>query len=109
MTKRQFELLHLLSCVPLLGIIPWFFFIVFGVMLFDAPGSEENPFTWLLFLTCLVYPAIVVYGFVTSYRGKRDTLPNKAFKGLSLSYCGPLLIVLASVALDYFCNGYLAC
>ena len=109
MNDVRFSALKFLSSLPLIGIFPWFLFIVFGVMLFDAPGSMENPRTWLLFFSCLLYPAISVYGFRFTSNAVYEESFDRAFWGLLLSYLAPTLVYLSHLALDIFCDGKYAC
>jgi hypothetical protein len=78
-------------------------------MLFDAPGAQENPLTWFLFLSCLIYPALTIWGF--RYTNKAVGVENfkSAFIGLGVSYMAPSLVFASNAALDVFCNGKYAC
>ncbi len=49
--------------LAVLGIMP----ALFSPMKFDAPGSQENPATQLLFWTTLTFPLVCAFAIATSW------------------------------------------
>ncbi len=91
--------LWLLATVPGIGLA------MFSVMLFDAPGSEENPATIALFYSLSTFPVICVVSVVLSwilYRRQWSTVA-------CWIACLPLLNVIAGIGaivyLETFCGG----
>ncbi len=90
----------------LLGIIG-LFMSLFSVMLFDAPGSENNPFTWLAVLAICSLPITCLVSLIGSWHCYRMA----DIKKLNIFYCLPfisvILIVVAFVAIEILYDGKL--
>ena len=51
----------------LLGLLP----ALTSVFLFDAPGSEKNPVTILLFCAAITFPIVCLISIILSWSGRR--------------------------------------
>ncbi len=81
-----------------------------SAMLFDAPGSEKNPYVWILFATTLALPVSCLISCVTSlYVYFREKNYRKAFM-LSLI---PTIVIVCMVidvtVIQLFCHGNFSC
>jgi hypothetical protein len=81
---------------------------MFSVMMFDAPGSENNPGTIALFFSTSTFPLVCLLSIASSwilYRRQRFTIA-------CWLACLPLLNVIADVAaivwLEVYCGGQFA-
>jgi hypothetical protein len=77
--------------------IPSLMFAGLSGMMFDAPGSDKNPFLWLLFLSFLAFPALCVASVILSWllftRGRHTAACFIAV--IPAVYAAPFLIVVA--------------
>jgi len=80
--------------------------VMFSPMMFDAPGSENNPITQLLFYSVLAFPVLCLMGGILPWIFKRHPKSIWLY-GLSGTAIG--LFVVAIVLLSVKCGGDFAC
>ncbi|MBO6772349.1 MAG: hypothetical protein JJ898_13515 [Thalassospira sp.] len=80
--------------------------VMFSPMMFDAPGSENNLLTELLFYSVLAFPVLCLVGGILPWIFRRHPLGIwlYALSGLAIG-----LLVSAIVLLDVMCGGDFAC
>lgn len=84
------------------------------VMVFDAPGSEENPWTWVILCGGWSFPPLCLLSIILSWVAWGATRHGTAGRGLRV---GAALLPLASLAvvavgfgmLQARCGGSFAC
>ena len=83
--------------------VPYLFAAMFGVMMFDAPGSTSNPWTWIAFLAVTLYPvlllSLVIAAWVFVAKGRHTVAFETAVAGGILA-AAPAILFLLFVALD---------
>jgi hypothetical protein len=67
---------------------------MFSVMMFDAPGSTEQPATWVLALSVLSFPLVCLFAVVNALVCRRAGDLQRAYRFLLL----PLVNLLAGGA-----------
>ena len=88
----------LLNVLPLLGLIVWPFAAMMSPMIFDAPGSENNPMAWASYYLVLAYPFPTIVGAIMSYYNwKRDADGRRCLVSTLITYSGILAILLLAV------------
>jgi glucan phosphoethanolaminetransferase (alkaline phosphatase superfamily) len=80
--------------------------VMFSPMMFDAPGSENNPITQLLFYSVLAFPVLCLMGGILPWIFKRHP---KSIWLYGLSGLAIGLLILAIVLLSIKCGGDFAC
>jgi hypothetical protein len=79
-------------------------------MLFDAPGSENNNYVWLVFWSALALP-IASFGAVIASLIMIIKLQN--FKKAVMVFVIPIVVIALLVAglvlIEMFCNGNFSC
>jgi glucan phosphoethanolaminetransferase (alkaline phosphatase superfamily) len=80
--------------------------VMFSPMMFDAPGSENNPVTQLLFYSVLAFPVLCLMGGILPWIFKRHP---KSIWLYGLSGLAIGLLILAIVLLSIKCGGDFAC
>lgn len=80
--------------------------VMFSPMIFDAPGSENNPATQMLFYSILAFPVLCLMGGILPWVFRRHRLGIwiYALSGLAIG-----LFVAAIVLLQIQCGGDFAC
>jgi len=48
-------------------LLPSLFFSVMSIMMFDAPGSENSPYTIMLFISVISFPLLVILSIPASW------------------------------------------
>ncbi len=109
MGLKRIKLVYFVSILPLVGLVPWMLFLPFSPMMFDAPGSEKKPWNWFAFLSCLIYPVIVGFGFKLVSRATKCENLDKATIGMLVSYLAPILVAISIVLMNHFCAGKSVC
>ncbi|MBZ5715789.1 hypothetical protein [Nannocystis pusilla] len=94
-----FGLTGLLS-LPMLLVTP---------MIFDAPGSEDSVYTWLLVGSLLLYPFLTLGGLVLAWRANGRGEVALALRRLQIPLLAASLVVGAVVLLELVCAGDFAC
>lgn len=80
--------------------------VMFSPMMFDAPGSENNPITQLLFCSVLAFPVLCLMGGILPWIFKRHP---KSIWLYGLSGIAVGLFVVAIVLLSVKCGGDFSC
>ncbi|MCC9622568.1 hypothetical protein LPB41_12770 [Thalassospira sp. MA62] len=101
--KRTRITLTILSVLGALFSLP---IVMFAPMMFDAPGSENNPFTQLMFYSVVAFPVLCLMGGILPWIFKRHRLGIwlYALSGLAIG-----LFVVAIVLMQIQCGGDFAC
>jgi hypothetical protein len=95
-----------LNVPPLLGLIVWPFAAMMSPMIFDAPGSENNPVAWASYYTVLAYPFPTVAGAILSFYNYKGNIGGwRCFASTLVTYSGVLAILLIGVAIEIFKGG----
>lgn len=85
--------------LQVLSLLPWLFALLFSTMVFDSPGSDNNPGAWLFVLAVLSYPVWLVASAVLTW-----VLLRKGRTGWALTLTGvmtlPILVFGVLVALS---------
>jgi hypothetical protein len=83
--------------------VPYFFAAMFSVMMFDAPGSTSNPWTWVAFFAVTLYPVLLISLMVAAWvliaRGRHSMAFATAIAG-SILATAPVALFLLLVAFD---------
>lgn len=88
------------------------------VMMFDAPGSSENPWLWLILsgvfslpLLCALTPLLLwlLYGLGSAWPRARRRLSCLGHAAHALPLLSPFTVVVAVIGLQLFCGGNFAC
>ncbi len=95
-----------LTILSVLGAVMSVPLVMFSPMMFDAPGSEDNLLTELLFYSVLAFPVLCLAGGILPWIFRRHPLGIwlYALSGLAIG-----LLVSAIVLLDVMCGGDFAC
>ncbi|MFZ5441599.1 MAG: hypothetical protein ACOZQL_16450 [Myxococcota bacterium] len=90
-----------------------------SVMMFDAPGSEENPWTWVIIGGFISLPILTSTSIATSWLTwfiTRDWAAEKALRGRRLRLAaalypllGFLVVTFGFVMLQVKCGGSFSC
>ncbi len=98
-----------------ISILPMFM----SVMMFDAPGSDENPWTWVIVGGTVSLPVLCGISIVSSWLAwyfTRDALPERLRFGKTLRLIIGLLPVLSLVVITFGvamlqlrCHGSFSC
>jgi hypothetical protein len=75
-------------------------------MMFDAPGSEANPLTWVLVATIAAFPLFCLIGAVLPWFFRRTCFGGWLFL---LPILDVAMVAAALFALGYFCDGRFSC
>ena len=97
------------SLPPLLAVLVWPFVAVMSIMLFDAPGSENNPLTIGLAILTLAYPLPTLAGARYTYQNIKAKQLSRCWQSTLLTYAGVFAIATMVVMIGVFCGGKLAC
>ena len=101
MNKRTAKLVLIVAqFVYVLFLAVWLFFSLVSIMMFDAPGSEENTGLILLFMMIWMYPLGLIAGIVGSWLAYRK---EKLRLAMMLNAI-PLLWVLPIAAFVIYAN-----
>lgn len=95
MNKRRVKLgLIILQCVYVLFLAVWLFFALVSIMMFDAPGSEENTGLVLLFVMIWLCPLGLIASVVGSWLAYRKEKLRLAMvlNGIPLLWVLPIAI-----------------
>ena len=111
-----------MTVVMTLAVVMWavfgavsLFMLVMSVMLFDAPGSENNPWIWGMIYSMAATPVLSalvtipgsIYGL---WRESRRPLRRRTIWLLAaLPAVGGVMLAVCWVALAVFCDGQLSC
>jgi len=99
--KRTAKLVLIVAqFVYVLFLAVWLFFSLVSIMMFDAPGSEENTGLILLFMMIWMYPLGLIAGIVGSWLAYRK---EKLRLAMMLNAI-PLLWVLPIAAFVIYAN-----
>jgi hypothetical protein len=88
------------------------------VMVFDAPGSSENPWLWLMLsgilglpLLCALTPLLLwlLYGLGGAWPLARPRLRCLGHSAHALPMFSPFTVVVSLIGLQLFCGGNFAC
>ncbi len=97
--------------------------LMFSVMLFDAPGSEDNPYLWVVVYSLAAMPVLCLISAVTTPIGvalsqilRRRGRPKAGWASLvaaALMACLPLLgvggVAAGFILVDQLCGGSFSC
>ncbi|MDC0672802.1 hypothetical protein [Nannocystis radixulma] len=83
--------------------------LLFTPMMFDAPGSEDSVYTWLLVGSLLLYPFLTLGGLVLAWRANGRGEVELALKRLQIPLLAASLVVGAVMLLQLVCAGKFAC
>ena len=88
------------------------------LMAFDAPGSTENPWLWLLLLgafsfvpLCALVPLLLwlLYALGMGMPSRRRSIRRLGHGTHLLPFLSPLMMLLAAVGLQLTCGGQFVC
>lgn len=95
--------------VSLFTAIPGGFMALMATMLFDAPGSQNNPFTWAMHASIVLYPLFAILCPMLSWLAHASGEKKRA----NLIMIGPLVPVATTIIADFFndviCDGKFDC
>jgi hypothetical protein len=94
-----------LACI-LAALVSLFLPVAMLPMMFDAPGSEANPLTWLLAATIAAFPLFCLVGAVLPWFFRRTSFGGWLFL---LPILDIAMVATAFFALGYFCDGKFSC
>jgi hypothetical protein len=75
-------------------------------MMFDAPGSEANPLTWVLVAAIAAFPIFCLVGAILPWTFRRTSFGGWLFL---LPVLDIAMVVAMLFALGYFCDGRFSC
>lgn len=93
--KRKFWPVTFLPIWGAIGLIT-FPISLLSVMAFDAPGSENNPLTWIAFLAIFSAPLVIVVSIIGSIRAYKNN-QYKRFLIFVLSPLANLIFLILSI------------
>lgn len=95
-----------LTILSILGAVMSMPLVMFSPMMFDAPGSDENPLTQFLFFSVLAFPVLCLMGGILPWKFKHNpkSIWLYALSGLAVG-----LFVTAIVLLEAACDGDFNC
>ena len=95
------KLMAVVNFLVALSLLAWFPALLVTPMLFDAPGSENNPILKAIAYTMLGYPVAAIAGNVYFWREYKTSsaLSLVAYTAISLS--GPAMLVFLFTALHF--------
>jgi hypothetical protein len=107
MSSRAGAVRTALLVIEVLAILPAIGLAVASGLLFDAPGSENNPYNWMIVDGLVAYPFFTVASLVAG----RFVRSGSAWSWACVVLPGaPVLVGIAGVVLDVtVCGGNLAC
>lgn len=83
--------------LQVLSLVPWLFALLASTMVFDSPGSDNNPGAWVFVLGVFSYPVWLLASAVVTW-----ILMRKGHTGWALALTGvmtlPFLVFLGFVA-----------
>lgn len=87
----------------------WPMMVLSSAMIFDAPGSEDNPLTRLIALWSITYPLPILVGGVGVWFNRKQEKNTRIviFSLISLLSLGIGIVLF--VLLEVFCDGQFAC
>lgn len=81
-----------------------------SVMIFDAPGSENNTYLWVAFWSAVALPFTCAGSVITSSLVAKNPLNYKKALWISLTPCIVLAIFIGSMTMiQIYCNGNFSC
>jgi hypothetical protein len=93
--------------VEVLAILPSLGVAVMSGLLFDAPGSENNPFNWMILYGAAAYSVVTIASLVASRLLRGHPAWSRACLVLPVL---PVLVSVAGFVLDMtVCGGNLVC
>jgi hypothetical protein len=95
-----------LTILSVLGAVMSMPLVMFSPMMFDAPGSGDNPLAQFLFFSVLAFPVLCLIGGILPWTFKRHP---KSIWLYGLTGLAVLLLVTAMILLDVMCGGDFAC
>lgn len=102
-------LLIVASVVFVLGLLPVAALLMFAPMMFDAPGSEQSIYPWLIIGSLLIYPLCVLLGLGLAWTARARGDASAARRALLVPLLGVALIVASVALLQVVCAGQFAC
>lgn len=101
MNKRSAKLILIVTqCLYAIFLFAWLFFAMISIMMFDAPGSEENKGLVALFILIWLYPAGLAAAVAASWIAYR----REKLRGAILYNLIPLLWVLPIMTMLVYAN-----
>jgi hypothetical protein len=91
------------------GVLVDLLLLMIAPMLFDAPGSQQSPYPWILVGAILLYPLLVAIGLGLGWRAYGRGEYGRAAKLALLPALAVALFVADIIALEVFCDGEFAC
>tara|TARA_B100000674_G_scaffold495594_1_gene523447 strand:- start:3770 stop:4087 length:318 start_codon:yes stop_codon:yes gene_type:complete len=95
-----------LTILSVIGAVMSMPLVMFSPMMFDAPGSDENPLTHFLLFSVLAFPVLCIMGGILPWIFKRHP---KSIWLYGLSGLAVVLLVVAIALLSIQCGGDFAC
>lgn len=102
-------LLILASVIFGLGTLVELPVLLFMPMMFDAPGSEQSIFPWLILASLLLNPVLVLLGLTLGWVAFGRAAYGKAVVLLALPVLGATLVYASFAPLQAACSGDFAC
>ena len=98
-----------LNVLLLSTLLFWPVMAMSSAMIFDAPGSEDNPLTQMIFWWALSYPIPVLVGSVGVWFNRKKEKNAMIIIFTMISLLSVIIGVVLFVLLDLFCDGQFAC
>jgi hypothetical protein len=95
-----------LTILSVLGAVMSMPLVMFSPMMFDAPGSDENPLAQFLFFSVLAFPLLCLMGGILPWMFKRHP---KSIWLYGLTGLAVLLLISAVTLLEVACSGDFSC
>ena len=83
--------------------------LVMSPMMFDAPGSEQSIYPWLLIGSMALSPVLSLAGIVLGWRAFSFGEYGSAIRRAMLPLLGAALVIASVLLLHYQCGGEFAC
>lgn len=80
-----------------------------GIMSFDAPGSQDNPLTTLIFVWAITYPLPIVIGAIGVWRNRANSSLGVLYAYTSVALLSIAIPIVLFSLLGFFCGGNFAC
>lgn len=109
MSKSTVTILSIIHILFAISLLIWLVFFGFIFMLFDAPGSQDNPLNYVLLFSVLTYPIPVLVGTLRFWKNVRQKPTDKLYSYTATLFISPISIVIAFWLLELFCGGKTTC
>jgi hypothetical protein len=100
---------HAVNVIALLGLIPAAGLVMASPFLFDAPGSESNPYVWMLAALFVTGPFVLLLAASKARKAARTGGRSTLWLATLLLALYPACFLAVNLLLNHFCDGNFSC